>query len=120
MPNLAPPPDCVENLGRELEIIRRDAVIDVVPYGCITKGRQGKSLADLRAMAPYVAGFSDDGSGVDDKEVVRQAMLEAKALGKVIAAHCEVKELVDGGYINECEFQRVNGHKGISNASEYK
>lgn len=120
MPNLDPPPDCVENLGRELEIIRRDAVIDVVPYGCITKGRQGKSLADLRAMAPYVAGFSDDGSGVDDKEVVRQAMLEAKALGKVIAAHCEVKELVDGGYINECEFQRVNGHKGISNASEYK
>lgn len=120
MPNLNPPPDNIENLMQELEIIKRDAIIDVVPYGCITAGRQGKKVADLRAIAPYVAAFSDDGSGVDDKEVVRQAMLEAKALNKIVAAHCEVRELVDGGYINQCEFQRVNGHKGISNASEYK
>lgn len=120
MPNLLPPPDSLENLKRELEIIKRDAVIEVVPYGCITKGRQGLELADLKAMAPFVAAFSDDGSGVDDARLLKEAMLQAKALGKVIAAHCEVRELAAGGYVNECEFQRLNGHKGISSASEYK
>ena len=77
-------------------------------------------LADLKAMAPFVAAFSDDGSGVDDARLLKEAMLQAKALGKVIAAHCEVRELAAGGYVNECEFQRLNGHKGISSASEYK
>lgn len=119
MPNLNPVPDCMENLERQLDIIRKDAAVHVHPYGSITVGEQGEALADLPAMAPYTAGFSDDGKGVQDRAVMRSAMEEARRLGKIIAAHCEDNSLLRGGYIHDGEYARLHGHQGICSESEW-
>ena len=120
MPNLNPVPDCPEHLRQQLELIRKNAVIHVYPYGAITIGEQGEQLAELSAMAPDVIAFSDDGRGVQSDERMRQAMLQAKALGKMIVAHCEVNDLLHGGYIHDGEYAKLHGHKGICSASEYE
>ena len=119
MPNLNPTPDSRENLERQLEIIRRDACIAVLPYGTITKGEAGESLADMEDIANYVCGFSDDGRGVQSEEMMRQAMLKAKSLGKMIVAHCEDNSLLRGGYIHDGEYARAHGHRGICSESEW-
>jgi dihydroorotase len=120
MPNLNPAPDCLENLKVQTDIISRDAVIDVIPFGTITKGRKGEGeLADFASMAPYVAGFSDDGCGVQGGELMEKAMTECAKLGKIISAHCEVNELLRGGYIHDGEYCRAHGHKGICSESEW-
>ena len=120
MPNLNPVPDSLLHLQAQLEIIRRDAVIRVHPYGALTVGEQGQKLAAMEEMAPCVLGFSDDGRGVQDREKMREAMLLAKSLGKIIAAHCEDDLLRNGGYIHQGEYCRVNGHRGICSESEWK
>ena len=119
MPNLNPVPDSLEHLNAQLERIRSGACIQVVPYGAITVGEQGETLADLEAMAPYVAGFSDDGRGVQSEELMRQAMLRAKALGKPIVAHCEDNSLLRGGYIHDGAYAKAHGHRGICSESEW-
>ncbi len=120
MPNLNPVPDGLDNLKIQLDAIARDACIDVVPYGAITKGEKGEELADMAAMAPYVVGFSDDGRGVQSDDMMECAMYRAKALDKPIVAHCEVNSLLKGGYIHDGEYARINGHRGICSASEYE
>jgi len=120
MPNLNPVPDSVEHLNEQLKLIEEQAVIHVYPYGAITVGEKGEKLADLEGMSKNVIGFSDDGKGVQSDDMMRQAMLRAKALGKMIVAHCEVNELLRGGYIHDGEYARVHGHKGICSASEYE
>ena len=119
MPNLNPTPDSRENLERQLEIIRRDASIAVLPYGTITKGEAGEVLADMEDMAEDVCGFSDDGRGVQSEEMMRAAMLRAKALGKMIVAHCEDNSLLRGGYIHDGEYAMTHGHRGICSESEW-
>lgn len=119
MPNLNPVPDSLEHLNAQLERIRSGACIQVVPYGAITVGERGETLADLEAMAPYVAGFSDDGRGVQSEELMRQAMLRAKALGKPIVAHCEDNSLLRGGYIHDGAYAKAHGHRGICSESEW-
>ena len=119
MPNLNPVPDSPERLRRQLELIRRDACIHVHPYGAITVGQKGEQLADLSGMAENCIAFSDDGRGVQRDELMRQAMVEAKRLGKMIVAHCEVNELLRGGYIHDGEYARLHGHKGICSESEW-
>jgi len=120
MPNLDPVPDCPKNLREQLDIIDSDAVINVYPYGSITAGQRGETLSDMEGMADFVIGFSDDGKGVQDPEIMRQAMLKAKALGKMIAAHCEDSSLLNGGYIHDGHYAKKHGHKGISSESEWK
>ena len=120
MPNLDPAPDSLQTLAPQLERIRTDAVIDVTPYGAITAHRGGRELADMEQLAPYVAGFSDDGSGVQDADVMRAAMRKAASLGKLIAAHCEDNTLLHGGYIHDGAYARAHGHKGISSESEWR
>ena len=119
MPNLSPAPDTREHLDAQLEIINRDASIAVIPYGTITKSQLGKELADMSDMADGVVGFSDDGKGVQDREVMRLGMLEAKRLGKPIAAHCEDNSLLHAGYIHDGEYAKAHGHRGICSESEY-
>ena len=119
MPNLNPVPDSLDNLKKQLEIIERDSVIKTLPFGAITRGQMGKELADLEAMAPFVCGFSDDGRGVDDGGLMREAMIRAKKLGKLIAAHCEDNSLLFGGYIHDGEYARLHGHRGICSESEW-
>ncbi|MGM9806319.1 MAG: dihydroorotase [Candidatus Aphodosoma sp.] len=120
MPNLKPAPDTIMNLKPQLDAIRRDARINVHPYGCITMGQRGDGeLVDFKALAPYVAGFSDDGRGVQRENLMRQAMTECKKVGKAIVAHCEADDLLQGGYIHDGEYARANGHKGICSESEW-
>ena len=120
MPNLNPVPDCPENLGKELEAIRRDAVVEVLPYASITKGRKGRELVDFAALQENCVAFSDDGSGVQDGEVMLAAMKEAAKLGCIIAAHCEDDSLLDGGYIHKGRYCLEHGHRGICSESEWK
>lgn len=120
MPNLDPVPDSREHLKKELALIERDAVIEVLPYGALTVGEKGVALSDMEAIAPSVVAFSDDGRGVQDDNVMREAMVRAKALGKVVVAHCEDNSLLRGGYIHDGTYCREHGHKGICSASEWK
>ena len=119
MPNLKPVPDDLPNLKVQLSIIEKDAVIPVIPYGSLTVGERGEELADLEAMAPYVCGFSDDGVGLNDMNLMTQAMEIAKKHGKLVVAHCEDMELRNGGYIHDGVYAREHGHKGICSESEW-
>ncbi len=120
MPNLSPVPDSIEHLREQLEKIEKDAKIGVHPYASITVGQKGEELSDMEALAPFVAGFSDDGRGVQSEDMMREAMKRAKALGKIIVAHCEDNSLLHGGYIHDGEYAKEHGHKGICSESEWK
>lgn len=119
MPNLNPVPDSAENLAAEQALIDKTALINVYPYAAITRGECGEELAELEAMAPKAIAFSDDGRGVQSREIMRKAMLKAKALGKIIAAHCEDNSLLRGGYIHDGDYARAHGHRGICSESEW-
>ncbi len=119
MPNLKPTPDSLENLEPELQAIRTGAVVRVLPYGTITAGEQGAVIADLEDLAPHVAAFSDDGHGVQRDEIMEEAMVRAKALGKLIVAHCEDNSLLRGGYIHDGAYAAAHGHRGICSESEW-
>ena len=120
MPNLLPVPDTNEHLAEQLDVIKRDATINVYPYAAITVGQMGEKLSDMEQMANDAIAFSDDGRGVQSKDMMRIAMARANALGKMIVAHCEVNALLNGGYIHDGEYARAHGHKGICSASEYE
>ena len=119
MPNLNPVPDSPEHLAPQLEAIEKDACIRVYPYGSITVKQLGEELADLEGMAADVIAFSDDGKGVQDENLMRQAMLECKRLGKILVAHCEDNSLLRGGYIHDGEYAKAHGHRGICSESEW-
>ena len=120
MPNLKPVPDSAEHLKEQLDIIKRDAVINVLPYGAITVGQNGEELSDMEGMAKDVIAFSDDGRGVQSEEMMKEAMLRAKALGKIIVAHCEDNSLLHGGYIHDGVYASKHSHRGICSESEWK
>ncbi|MBQ4119167.1 MAG: dihydroorotase [Clostridia bacterium] len=119
MPNLNPVPDSFENLQKQLDIIKTDAVINVHPYASITKGQLGEELSDFQNLKHAFA-FSDDGKGVQNAEIMKSAMLKAKELGKIIVAHCEDNSLLFGGYIHDGEYAKLHSHKGICSESEWK
>ena len=121
MPNVNPVPDSLEGIKAQTDIIDRDAVINVYPFASITKGRQGKGeTVDFNALKDIAVGFSDDGTGVQDDDVMLKAMTECEKVGKIISAHCEVNSLLHGGYIHDGEYCREHHHKGICSASEYE
>ena len=120
MPNLKPVPDSAEHLKEQLDIIKKDAVINVLPYGAITVGQNGEELSDMEGMAKDVIAFSDDGRGVQSEEMMKEAMLRAKALGKIIVAHCEDNSLLHGGYIHNGVYASEHSHRGICSESEWK
>ncbi len=119
MPNLKPVPDSVENLNAQLERAREGACIHVYPYGAITVGQAGQELSDMAGMRDLCIAYSDDGRGVQNDDMMRAAMQTAKALGKMIVAHCEVNSLLHGGYIHDGEYAKAHGHRGICSESEY-
>ncbi len=121
MPNVEPPPDSLPHLEAQLSLIKRDARVRVLPCGCITRGRAGRELADLAGLAPYVAGFSDDGSGIQADGLMEAAMREAKRLGKPVVAHCEdAALLLPGGCVHDGDWARAHGYPGISSESEWR
>ena len=120
MPNLNPVPDSKENLNIQLEAIKKDAIIKIYPYASITQGQLGEKLSDMDSLKDDCIAFSDDGRGVQNDNMMREAMLKAKSLGKIIVAHCEVNELLRGGYIHDGVYAAEHNHKGICSASEYE
>lgn len=121
MPNLKPVPDCRENLAQELAVIQRDAKVHVYPYGAITRGESGGELADMAAMAPDVAGFSDDGKGVQSPDMMRRAMELAKSLDKPIVAHCEDESLLAKGWcVHDGAYAAAHGLTGNASESEWR
>ena len=120
MPNLDPVPDCAAALAVQRAIIEKDALVHVHPYGAISVGEKGERLADLEGLAPGVIAFSDDGRGVQSESLMREAMMQCRRLGKILAAHCEDNSLVHGGYINDGAYARLHGHRGISAESEWR
>ncbi len=120
MPNLKPTPDSVENIKLQTDIIEKDAVINVYPYGTITVNEAGEELSDMEGMRDTAIAFTDDGRGVQSDDMMRAAMLKAKSLGKMIVAHCEVNSLLKGGYIHDGEYAKAHNHRGICSASEYE
>ena len=119
MPNLDPVCDSAEHLALQEKLISQDAVTAVYPYAAITLGQKGEQLADLNSLADRVIAFSDDGHGVQSESLMREAMERAKALGKMIVAHCEDNSLLKGGYIHEGPFAAEHNHKGICSESEW-
>ena len=119
MPNLNPVPDTAEHLKIQTDIIKKDAVISVLPYGALTRGERGERAANLSELAPLVAAFSDDGHGVQSESLMRELMTEAARLGKIVAAHCEDNSKLNGGYIHAGDYAAAHGHRGISSESEY-
>lgn len=120
MPNLSPVPDSLSHLQPQLDAIRKDACIRVLPYGAITVGQLGKELADLPALASKVIAFTDDGRGVQEESMMLRAMELSKSLGKMIVAHCEDNSLLHGGYIHDGGYARAHGHRGICSESEWR
>lgn len=121
MPNLNPVPDSPATLSPELDAIARSASVRVHPYGAITAGERGRAIADLEGMAPFVAGFSDDGHGVQDRAMMREALLRARALRKPVVAHCEDESLLrPGGCVHDGAFAASHGLVGIPSASEWR
>ncbi len=119
MPNLSPVPDTLEHLQVQLDLIARDALVHVYPYAAITKGQKQQEIAALESLAEYALAFTDDGVGVEQKEIMEEAMLRAKSLGKIIAAHCEVAALVKDGCIHDGAYAKAHGLPGISSESEW-
>ena len=120
MPNLNPVPDSVENINLQKDIIEKDAVIGVHPYAALTIGEKGEKLSDIDSLSDYAVGFSDDGKGVQSEDMMREAMAKVQRKGGIISAHCEVNDLLFGGYIREGEYSRAHGHLGIVPESEWK
>jgi len=120
MPNLNPVPDTPEHLKEQTDIIGRDSVINIHPYGTITIGQMGQKLSEMDALCDKVIAFSDDGRGVQSDSLMREAMQKAKSLDKMIVAHCEVNSLLNGGYIHDGVYAKAHGHRGICSASEYE
>ena len=119
MPNLDPVPDCAAALDLQRAIIEKDALVHVHPYGAISVGEKGERLADLDGLAPGVIAFSDDGRGVQSESLMREAMMQCRRLGKILAAHCEDNSLLHGGYIHDGAYARAHGHRGICSESEW-
>lgn len=122
MPNLNPVPDSLAHLQPQLDAIQKDALVRVHPYGSLTAGQKGEALADIAALAPFVCGFTDDGRGVQDDELMRSAMRQVAQAGSFIAAHCEDESLIPAGSTTvqeNCTFANQHGYKGVSNQSEW-
>ena len=119
MPNLNPVPDSKANLKQQTDIIRQDGMIHIYPYGAITVGQKGQTLSDMKGLAPNVIAFSDDGKGIQDRGMMKEAMIRAKQLKKLIVSHCEDESLLNGGYIHDGDYAQANSHRGICSESEW-
>ena len=121
MPNLNPAPDSLSHLKVQNDIIARDSHIGVHPYATITLGQKGEGeLVNIEQLSKHVIGFSDDGRGIQDEDLMRQAMTRIAATGSMVVEHCEVNSLLRGGYIHDGLYARTHGHKGICSESEWK
>jgi len=121
MPNVQPAPDTLDHIAAQTRIIARDSHIGVHPYASITLGQKGEGeLVNIEQLSPLVPGFSDDGRGIQDEGLMREAMERIAAVDSIIVEHCEVNSLLRGGYIHDGAYARQHGHRGICSESEWK
>ncbi len=123
MANTLPCMDNEETIERFEEIVAKDACVHTYTYSAITKGLAGKELVNMEDNLRHqiVAGFSDDGKGVQSDAMMKAAMTKAKALDSIIVAHCEDEsELKPGGCIHEGNYAKDHELVGINNESEFK
>lgn len=120
MPNVNPKPNNLENVTLINNIIKKDSIIDCIQSGTITNNQSGlgKELSDMKDIAPYVCGYSDDGNGVYTSSTMYKAMLIAKEVNRPIISHCEDRDMLFAGSIHEGEFSRRNNIPGILGISE--
>lgn len=119
MPNTKPVMDTVEHLNLQLEAIKRDAVINVLPSGTVTMGQEGKVLSDMEGMKKAgIVAISEDGKSVMDPEILRKGLVEAARLGLPFLDHCEDAGLVHGGVMNAGKKAEELGMPGITNEVE--
>jgi dihydroorotase len=118
MPNTNPPLDS----QTAIEFIKSkaaEAVIRVLPIGCISKGRKGKELTEMGELAAAgVIAFSDDGEPALSSYIMRQALDYSRAFDLPITDHCEDTILTEGGQMNEGIVSARLGLRGIPNAAE--
>lgn len=130
MPNLNPAPDSPATLSPQLEAIaeaEKKWPVEIRPYATITMERKGREVVDFKSLETFareaghlLAGFSDDGSGIQEAEPMRSALESSSQGNYLIAAHCEVNSLLKGGYIHDGEWAKAHGMKGICSESEWK
>ena len=90
MPNVKPYPDNVETMKAYLDKIHSDAVVNVIPYACITRAEASKELADFKGLSEMgIHAYSDDGVGVNTQDMMREAMKVCKENDGMIVAHTE-------------------------------
>lgn len=119
MPNTRPVMDTPETINLVLDKAKTEGIVRVLPYAAITKNELGRELTDFPALKEAGAiGFTDDGVGVQNAQMMKNAMALAKSLGMPIIAHCEDDSLVEGAAVSEGNFARKHGLKGIPNESE--
>ena len=119
MPNTKPVvdnPDVVNYVHNKAKTV---GLVNVLQVGAVTKNQEGKELADIEGMVKAgIPAISEDGKSVMNAQLYREAMEKAAKLGIVVLAHCEDKNLVNGGVMNEDEHARELGLKGITNSVE--
>src|SRR5690606_22163771 len=119
MPNTRPVTDTPETVTYILDKAKEAGSVKVLPYAAITKNELGRELTDFAALKEAGAiGFTDDGVGVQSAQMMKDAMALAQSLDMPIIAHCEDNSLVEGAPVNEGEFAKRHGLKGIPNESE--
>ena len=119
MPNTLPSPSNLDNLLTIVDLIKKNAVIKVLPYATITKELTKTSeIVDMENMHKYVAGFSNDGVGIQSTKQMYEAMTKAYKYEALIAAHCEDEEILYGGYVHKGIRSELEGWEGITSLSE--
>ncbi len=119
MPNTRPVADSIEIIRHINEIIKRDSQINVLQVAAVTMGQEGITPTDIKALHDEgVVAISEDGKSVMNAQVYREAMKVAAQCNMTVLAHCEDKNMVAGGALNESETSRRLGVKGITNAVE--
>lgn len=119
MPNLNPYPDNVEMIKTYLDLIKQDSCIDVLPYATITKQEQGKELVDFKSIKELgINYFSDDGVGVSNNELMKEAFISSRENDLLIVAHTE-DTTYGSGCVHEGEVSKRLGVSGIPSICEY-
>ena len=119
MPNTRPVTDTAETVKYILDKAAKEGVVRVLPYAAITKNELGRELTDFASLKEAGAiGFTDDGVGVQNAQMMKNAMTLAKSLDMPVIAHCEDDSLVEGAWASEGSFAKKHGLKGIPNESE--
>lgn len=122
MPNTNPCLDDFDIIASHIKDIEAKSLVKVFPFSAISKKLAGKELVDIEKIAKLnIGGFSDDGKGLQDDNLMKEALIKAGQANRLISAHCEDEDEFDNGIgsISEGKTAQKSGLKTINNKSEY-